>query len=291
MRSSVCNRRAFTLIELLVVVAIIAVLMMLLLPAIQRVREAANKARCANNLSQICMATHMYHNDYGELPKGGDHWDRPNKTMIGGTPGTGRQQVWGPLYQILPYMEQEPLWKSTNDVLIRGTPIPSYFCPSRRAPTVVIYGRPPRWGTPSALNDYVGNRGTNSNNGIFLHMTNPFRVQLNQGSIPDGTSNTVFYAEKHLRPADYGGNSGGDNEGYWAGWDWDTVRFYSTARPPLQDHNNNPNDERYGSAHTASFNAVFGDRSVRPIKYSTNPTIVQWLMIRNDQQVVNISDI
>jgi len=101
------RRSAFTLIELLVVIAIIALLMALLLPAIQKVREAANKMLCASNLRQILTASHNFHNDYNRLPPG--------------SMGGGKSTAWpfplldgplvGVLYFLLPYMEQDNLYK------------------------------------------------------------------------------------------------------------------------------------------------------------------------------------
>src|SRR5687767_15937904 len=96
------GRRAFTLIELLVVIAIIAILMALLLPAIQKVREAANKMRCGNNLKQLGLAVHAYHADNGRLPPGGvlrnnDWGDTANYAQ--------NQGSW--LLRVLPYMEEK----------------------------------------------------------------------------------------------------------------------------------------------------------------------------------------
>src|SRR5262245_29926307 len=98
-------RSAFTLIELLVVIAIIAVLMALLLPAIQKVREASNRMLCASNLRQIALATHHYHNDHGRLPPG----------YLGSQPGVfphfDQHQMTGMMVFLLPYLEQENLFK------------------------------------------------------------------------------------------------------------------------------------------------------------------------------------
>ncbi|HMP18492.1 MAG TPA: DUF1559 domain-containing protein, partial [Gemmatales bacterium] len=100
-------RQAFTLIELLVVIAIIALLMALLLPAIQKVREAANKMLCASNLRQIAIASHNYHNDYNKLPPGFLGPDRAGSTV----PPAGV----GVLVYLLPYLELDNIFKQLVD--------------------------------------------------------------------------------------------------------------------------------------------------------------------------------
>ena len=132
-------RRGFTLIELLVVIAIIAILIGLLLPAVQKVREAAARMQCQNNLKQIGLAFHAYHDAIKYLPTAG--------SGDCGNPPTDRRD-WGWAYEILPYIEQESLTtrrQNTNDTHVRKTPMPTYYCPSRRAPGRYLNG----WAKPT----------------------------------------------------------------------------------------------------------------------------------------------
>src|SRR5262245_17493049 len=100
------NRSAFTLIELLVVIAIIAVLIGLLLPAVQKVREAASRLKCANNLHQIGLAMHGYMDANNGLP--------PNGIYVWNGSGVTATSPWSAMSRILPYIEQENLFRSID---------------------------------------------------------------------------------------------------------------------------------------------------------------------------------
>src|SRR3954454_15319894 len=131
-RLPVRGRFGFTLIELLVVIAIIAVLIGLLLPAIQKVREAAARAKCQNNLKQIGLAFHNYHSAKGRFPSG-----FVSRAVSEDGPGLG--PGWGWAAFLLPYLEQEPLFRRidlTRDVAdpanaaARVASVPLFLCPS-----------------------------------------------------------------------------------------------------------------------------------------------------------------
>jgi prepilin-type N-terminal cleavage/methylation domain-containing protein len=309
------NPRAFTLIELLVVIAIIGLLMALLLPAIQRVREASNRMRCGNNLSQIAIAFHNHHNDFGYFPTGGasindDPGTTANftlpRTFIGGQPATGPNQAWGWAYQILPYIEQRDLWLNPNDATVRQTPIPLYFCPSRRRPGVDVNG--------IAQIDYAGNGGAfEGQSGLFApgwgavvirHASGaivtrtpsespPFeRVVTLDSGFPDGTSNTFLAGEKYVRRTQYQRGPHEDRDSFAAGFVCDTVRWarapnQNLPQPLVDDTGDAP--RRFGSAHVARVNFVFVDRSVRALSYRIDMTIFYLLAVKEDGQQINIS--
>jgi prepilin-type N-terminal cleavage/methylation domain-containing protein/prepilin-type processing-associated H-X9-DG protein len=203
------RRRGFTLIELLVVVAIIAVLIGLLLPAVQKVREAASRARCLNNLKQIALAAHNYHDAYQKFPMG---WHQP--AIVDGRPNGGANLWIG----LLPYFEQDNLYRrwdnddNRNNVAgetnaVQAQVIKLLLCPSDPLPQPVVYfnapiAQPWTWGY-YGISSYGGNGGTRSfafdtsrvpQDGIFFRDSS---VCL--PGVTDGSSNTFLFGERYHR--------------------------------------------------------------------------------------------
>src|SRR6266545_4094685 len=206
------SRKGFTLIELLVVIAIIAVLIGLLVPAVQQVRAAANRATCENNLKQLALAIRNYHDTFKAFPQGG------------GDPGSENPAVrtfyfsW--TFHIYPYIDQKNLHQlvtvdrlvdittvtggSTILSQLDRTPIPIFYCPTRR--TVTLYHN-------DAVCDYAGNTGTTGagtgrTDGVIVVNNSPDYTPIHIGLIRDGTSNTLLIGERRINLADI--NTGND---------------------------------------------------------------------------------
>jgi type II secretory pathway pseudopilin PulG len=269
---------------LLVVIAIIAVLIGLLLPAVQKVREAANRMACSNNLKQIGLAFHNHQVAHGHLPSGGWDWSTP-PNYPNGRPAIGAQQQGGWGFQILPYVEGDNAWLAGPVVAI-ATPHKVFFCPSRRLPQTVTFAdeyTPPLTGgnLTHALCDYAASNleGTGA-----VRQYTPLRLS----DIPDGTSNTLLAGDKRLNLAQLGQPQSDDNEGYTAGFDEDTMR--RTDKPPAPDFFDTGSAKKlFGSSHPGIFNIVLADGSVRALSYNVNPTTFSYLGNINDGQVIDAS--
>ena len=275
----------FTLIELLVVIAIIAVLIGLLIPAVQKVREAAARIQCLNNLKQIGVAFHNHHDQMLFFPSGGWDWWTP-PTYSSGQPLVGPQQKAGWGFQILPYVEGDNAFRAGPVVAI-ATPHKGLFCPSRRSPQTVTFPdeyTPPLTGgqLTHALCDYAASNWEGT--GIVCQYQ-PTRF----ADITDGSSNTLLVGDKRLDLTDLGQPQPDDNEGYTSGWDEDTIR--QTDLPPMPDARAGGSGAlRFGSSHPGRFNVVFADGSVRSISYSINPTVFSNLGNKADGKVVSGDD-
>ena len=115
-------RLGFTLVELLVVIAIIGVLIALLLPAVQKVREAANRTSCSNNLKQLGLAMHNFHDTYGAFPNNGSHWNNGITYDASGAAVNSKYQLAGWGFQILTFLEQDNLYHTSDMLDSAGKP-------------------------------------------------------------------------------------------------------------------------------------------------------------------------
>ncbi|MDB4637369.1 DUF1559 domain-containing protein [Planctomycetaceae bacterium] len=314
------RQRGFTLIELLVVIAIIAVLVALLLPAVQQAREAARRSACKNNLKQIGLALHNYHDTYNSLPLGVRN-DQGNR--------------WGMSWfvGILPYVDQAPLYNQLNPSAAHSGYIGNGAVANRKTISVLACPSSPMdpinkdtgrgW---TQRPHYIGISGATNGDG-FTNPTNSNQFNTNnccsatpQGirsvngvlvpskgltfaTIQDGTSNTIAVGECSAFFYDAAGNSPravNSNHGWMMGtnsgsqrpgnrtFNLTTIRYApNTTNDSLPGTGNNDGENNgIYSAHTGGVQILLADGSVRFLSENISMLTLRRLATRNDGQPV-----
>lgn len=305
------RRRGFTIVELLVTITVIGILVALLLPAVQSAREAARQTQCKNNLKQLALAVQNHEGSHRSFPSNGWGW-----RWIGDPDrGVGKLQPGGWIYQLLSFIERADLrsiGSASPDPIKRleladltEMSIPAVRCPSR--PSAEKCPRDPliEWRNAElreflGRSDYVGNGGddytglhegpvslsegdspayswpeTKDVSGVFF-----LRSAVRPQDVTDGLTSTYLLGEKYVGVPYYHryGDKGYD-QSFASGDDWDLVRW--TEKPPLRDAEE-PDPERFGSAHFGGFNVAMCDGSVRTISYVVDSLVHKHLGHRRD---------
>jgi prepilin-type N-terminal cleavage/methylation domain-containing protein/prepilin-type processing-associated H-X9-DG protein len=295
------RRAAFTLIELLVVIAIIGVLIGLLLPAVQKVREAASRISCRNNLHQLSLAVYEYHTDYGFFPtNGGPAPGQANSVATAGTwwgmanptaPPQLQTGSWG--YSILPYLEQQNAVMQ-NDQGVKAT---VFLCPSRgRTQAQTLPANDPldpaitytnlSGRNPWCKTDYAGN---------WLVLINRWPAglapvagpPLSLTQVVDGASNTILLGEKAMDPQRYNLGSWYFDEPIFVGGACGTGRSGTAVITDSLAGATGAYPNNWGSAHDAGAQVAYADGSVRLLPFGTDGTVVSALLTPRGNEAVS----
>ncbi len=309
--------KGFTLIELLVVIAIIAVLIALLLPAVQQAREAARRTQCKNNLKQLGLALHNYHDTYLMFPINTENWQA----------GGGNTASW--MARILPYIDQAPLYNQLSwnggdrftfpNQVVGGKAIcqytmPGFMCPSSPTPPITSqsfgYDNGNGRDGNAAKTDYDGNMGWAwtgwkdcgafggnangspwvdrsreaghaefaGNEGCFFY-SGAFRCAIRD--ITDGTTNTVIVAENHNWRRGKGFPGEDNKAGAWAVTIGSSTPIYTSINDARAV--NQPDDSRcttWSSVHVGGAHGLMSDGSTKFINENLDINVLRGVVTR-----------
>jgi prepilin-type N-terminal cleavage/methylation domain-containing protein len=317
-RRAVCGGRVphsgFTLVELLVVIAIIGVLVALLLPAVQQARESARRMSCESNLRQIGLAVHNQHDISGFL----------TPTTIGEASAAATQgfsiaepdgfATWAVL--LLPYIEQKniyDLWdikqqSSRQVVQAYQQQVKAYWCPSRLKQ---VLSKSDFVAAGGGIGDYNPCQGTlpgvnnGNDDGAFMAATaefqksgsftivNSYRPRVRLANITDGTSNTLMFGEKHIRPQSLRGKN--EDRSHFGGQNNSNRRCAgiqqnntANVRPlrPANDQNGTFANQSFGGPHPGICEFVMCDGSIRKVNINVNINTLTYMATRQNGESV-----
>jgi hypothetical protein len=243
--------------------------------------------QCQNNLKQLGIAYHSFHDARGFFPPAGDNGPDLTNHCCAAEPGYVDNLNW--TFHILPYIEQENIFKlvtpgsGTNWSALNQQVVKTFICPTRRANRLYKNRAP---------GDYAASRGT-GDNGVARRVNLGHKVTM--VGISDGTSNTLMLGESriHLAFMESGGCCGDNESVFNNGWADDVVRLGTV--PPSEDIRDaaiadSTPDGHFGSSHTGGLNICLADGSTRFIRFNVNATSFQRLNQRDDGQVLNFND-